>query len=320
VATQKRTVPAIGATLSPNQTSKHNVATKRRRKAKTKRRPPLVPEPAQVGELLDLVNHFPVQFRRPYWAREKEDKLKGSDYPINEAAVLNPEAWLGDNPAALWEKLRIVLAELPLTLRAFILRDEQGLIGNINPDLQCRANFEVLWRTEAEQSEMVDVAVNRIEEAFSEERAAVTLSDKVAHNVRPRRADQSHNVAAKELVLRIRQRLIFVLAAQELISCLTHREPQYQLLLRGVSRLPDATQADLYIVPEGKDKGTLAVSPPALYERLLGVEAARIRECPICFRFFWAGRKDKIGCSKRCSAAKRMREQRKKWGINEEGP
>lgn len=301
VAKQKRTPISMSATLSPHLRIKRNVEAKR--KATTKRRPPLVPTPALVDALLDLVNRLPVQFRHPYWARREEDKLEGSDYPVNEAMILNPEGWRVDNPIAMWERLRNVLAELPLALRAFVLRDELGTIGSINSDLQCRANFEVIGKTEEKQSDIVDAAVNRIEEAFIEERQALTLSEKVGRSAR-RKTEQSHYVAAKQLVLRVRQRLIFVLAANELLSCLTQPETWYQLLLRRLSRLHEATQADLYIVPEGKDKGKLAVSPPVLYECLLGVEAARIRECPICFRFFWAGRKDKIGCSTNCSNAK----------------
>jgi hypothetical protein len=43
---------------------------------------------------------------------------------------------------------------------------------------------------------------------------------------------------------------------------------------------------------------------------LIGRDAARIRECPICFRIFWARRSDQPCCSARCN---NLRRQKKFW-------
>jgi hypothetical protein len=47
---------------------------------------------------------------------------------------------------------------------------------------------------------------------------------------------------------------------------------------------------------------------------LEGIEATRVRQCPICDRFFLAIRKDQKACSKRCNAVRRVRS----WRANEE--
>jgi len=40
---------------------------------------------------------------------------------------------------------------------------------------------------------------------------------------------------------------------------------------------------------------------------LIGVEHARIRQCPICEKIYWAERKDQPTCSKRCNSVRRSR-------------
>jgi hypothetical protein len=47
-----------------------------------------------------------------------------------------------------------------------------------------------------------------------------------------------------------------------------------------------------------------------LVDALTDIEAARFRECSICQRFFWADRKDKRLCSRRCSDTSQKRRQR----------
>lgn len=46
---------------------------------------------------------------------------------------------------------------------------------------------------------------------------------------------------------------------------------------------------------------------------LKGVEAKRVRQCPTCGHFFYALRKDQKACSKRCNAARRVRD----WRANQ---
>jgi len=47
---------------------------------------------------------------------------------------------------------------------------------------------------------------------------------------------------------------------------------------------------------------------------LEGTGVTRVRQCPICDRFFWAFRKDQKACSKRCNAVRRVRD----WRANQE--
>jgi len=44
-----------------------------------------------------------------------------------------------------------------------------------------------------------------------------------------------------------------------------------------------------------------------------GVEAVRVRQCPVCGRFFYAFRKDQKACSKRCNSSRRVRD----WRANQ---
>jgi predicted nucleic acid-binding Zn ribbon protein len=46
---------------------------------------------------------------------------------------------------------------------------------------------------------------------------------------------------------------------------------------------------------------------------LEGIEAMRVRQCPVCNRFFFALRKDQKACSKQCNAVRRVRE----WRANQ---
>jgi hypothetical protein len=49
------------------------------------------------------------------------------------------------------------------------------------------------------------------------------------------------------------------------------------------------------------DDGNLQISFNPFLEAIHGVDITRIRECPICRHFFWAGRKDKGYCSRQCA-------------------
>jgi hypothetical protein len=47
-----------------------------------------------------------------------------------------------------------------------------------------------------------------------------------------------------------------------------------------------------------------------ILQELKGVELARIRQCPICQKIYWAERKDQPACEKRCNNIRRSRIQR----------
>jgi hypothetical protein len=58
------------------------------------------------------------------------------------------------------------------------------------------------------------------------------------------------------------------------------------------------------------DKGKLRVEISPFLTMLNGMEADRIRVCPVCEKLFWAGRLDKSACTELCSGALRQRKLR----------
>ncbi len=62
--------------------------------------------------------------------------------------------------------------------------------------------------------------------------------------------------------------------------------------------------------------GRIQIVHGALIGALEGVEAARIRECRICSRIFWAGRIDQLCCSRRCASDLRTRRWRSGYPKN----
>jgi len=69
--------------------------------------------------------------------------------------------------------------------------------------------------------------------------------------------------------------------------------------------LPVDKAAALYI-----EAGVIKVSLAPFLRVLDGIEARRIRLCPVCEKLFWAGRVDKVGCTEECSRVLRQRRLR----------
>jgi hypothetical protein len=59
--------------------------------------------------------------------------------------------------------------------------------------------------------------------------------------------------------------------------------------------------------------GILRIEHDSLLRALEGVEARRIRECPICGALYWAGRLDKPACKTECDHVLRQRRYREKY-------
>src|SRR5215208_6328249 len=70
-----------------------------------------------------------------------------------------------------------------------------------------------------------------------------------------------------------------------------------------------ATISNFSISKEGK----IGFTPSPLVRLLEGIEAERIKECPVCFKYFWAGRKDMRCCSFQCSHSFRQRKFRERY-------
>src|SRR5205807_1239351 len=58
------------------------------------------------------------------------------------------------------------------------------------------------------------------------------------------------------------------------------------------------------------ERGMITMTKGDVSKAIEGVEAARIRICPICARIFWAGRIDQPSCRKGCANALRVRRYR----------
>lgn len=64
---------------------------------------------------------------------------------------------------------------------------------------------------------------------------------------------------------------------------------------------------------EVNDKGESQIVHGPIVEALLGTDIRRIRECPICSDFFWAGRIDQSCCSTQCAHILRTRRWRENY-------
>lgn len=63
------------------------------------------------------------------------------------------------------------------------------------------------------------------------------------------------------------------------------------------------------------DEGKFILKHHKILEAIEGVEAFRIRQCPICQRIYWAGRLDQLACSKQCNQTRRARAWRKSYST-----
>jgi hypothetical protein len=269
-----------------------------------------VPAPKYLGDLLTLINMLPVGMRYPHWARREQ--IEGTEFKLVRwhSEILHGPS-MGMSYESIWYRLSQAIEELPLLLQAFLLRDQMGDLVEtgdgysaplyLESDTQTEWNFELLGKSEEELKEVVKNALEKVEEANRRE-------EKISKE-RIRIAIPETFPKPETLVRRIRQRLIFVMAAQELLSCLTHPNMQEQLNRTMITYHSDATRSIPYVNREGK----FDVIPPVLYSRLQGVEVSRIKECAVCYQIFWAGRKDMRCCSTKCSHVFRSRKYREAY-------
>jgi hypothetical protein len=81
-----------------------------------------------------------------------------------------------------------------------------------------------------------------------------------------------------------------------------------------VGRVADGVPLPMPVTSSGAEliveNGVIQVRLASFLRMLDGMEADRIRLCPICAKFFWAGRRDKSGCMEECSRVLRQRRLR----------
>ena len=314
-----------------------------KRHAKIHHSPALVPVPAKLAALLRLVNGLPVCIR-PRWAvlDKKFEEEAGLQSRIEELLYWRPneesymamiarelhreiaEEYSRNTPSHLWLKLSITLDQLPLLLQAFVLNDDDGRLVEIDdgqegrmlvprfiePDFQIEGNFELLRLSDDELKKTVRVSLKKILIALSNEQEMQASSVNIRARQEVNIEDNKYMLSdAGTLLLRARQRLIYVMAAQELISCLTHPKPHEQLWWY-CSIVPRSEAArPIPYIKEGK----FSLRTPPLFSALEGIEIKRVNECQICYQFFWAGRLDMKCCSAKCSHALRSRNYRRAY-------
>lgn len=297
-----------------------------KRHAKKGRSPALAPVPAGVALLLELANLIPLYLREPYWARRGKVESKGSKYvsfgedflnwrwgepsrasklarylgiEVNEKAQYN-------TPFLFWINLKAALEEFPLALKVFVIHDENGVEEEFDgrrvptgthPDLQAMNNLVLLKESQDKLIELGLNAMSRIEEQLEAERAG---------KLYPRIPDLD---SPTTLLERARRRLILAFGLQELVSYLINPDQQGEFFFANTYYESDAARSHFYIDSEGKVRFT----PPHIVHLLEGSESARIRECAVCFKFFWAGRKDMQCCSSVCSHTQRQRRHRERY-------
>lgn len=290
--------------------------TKRHIKAKLS--PAKVPIPEKLVNLLRLANLVPVQFRNPAWAaRESSGQQVQVDWFSkyeDEYIALN---WKLETRGRAQKRDNVTKSRFPLELLAFVMHDNDMQIIEVDGDAlplvnsksSIEDNFSVLGKEDAELHKIIQNAYERLFEVSR-------IQERIAKKYKPLDEIKIGNqtyfyMEAEYFWEQSRQRYYFVLAVQETLSCLTRTGEQNQALLsRIVSHLYEETIPRLCVIQDGQDSGKIALHQPTLYESLLSVEANRIRECPVCYKIFWAGRKDQVGCTPQCAKVIRTRRWR----------
>ncbi len=290
--------------------------------------------PPSIKPLLSLANLLPVQFRHPRWWARRDTPVEDSDgsfewYRSYEIDLFGASWRPGENNEQRRLSCQLFLRAieaLPLELQAFILEDRDGEVVDKNRGPVHHVgpppsdyNFEALEKSERELTPIVRTARKRYEIAYDLEagwtfdkgRGVIALNRLGEGRSTKLGSRRYCHTFSHILLRRARQRLIYVVAAQETLICLTREDAQEQLERRMISSLYEG-QSTLHIIQEGKDKGRLEQFESPLERPFVGLalfdhdgaakagrKANRIRECPVCYRIFWAGRLDAAHCGDR---------------------
>jgi hypothetical protein len=292
--------------------------------------------PPSIKPLLSLANLLPVQFRHPRWWARRDTPVEDSDgsfewYRSYEFNLFRTSWQTGESNDQRMLSCRLFLRAteaLPLELQAFILEDRDGEVINEAPFFDVEPppryyNFEALEKSEEELKAIVRTARKRYEIAFELEaewaidnKGFFLVVNRLGEGRSTKLGDRRYRHTYSHVLLRrARQRLIYVVAAQETLICLTREDAQEQLERRMISSLYEG-QSTLYINQEGMDRGTIRQFESPLERPFVGIEVFdydgaeragrkpnRIRVCPICYRIFWAGRLDAEHCGdKKCKS------------------
>lgn len=281
---------------------------------KRTRTPALITPPAKIDALIRLVNLLPKYLRQestdpkppPALVHGKTHVLEFWDYKTDE-----------DILHRVWY-FYVLSDALPLELQAFILHDDDGryiqhstsLVPLFDSEhLQPYTNINLIVASELNLESIIKAAKERITVETDEAEARAKV-EPVFHDRFDYEVGESKFISSGllNLVNRARQRLLFVLAAEEVLNALSGPDTQERLNRARYVDQSGATRGHLYV----KD-GEVKLSPPVLFSFVVGIDAARVRKCKVCENYFWAGRKDKQLCSVKCDATNRKRNERDRY-------
>ena len=276
--------------------------------------PPTIAPPAQLDVLIRLVNLLPKCLRKQRSAGKPSPQLEhGRDHIIEFWSLKNDEDTIGRT----WYFF-VLTDALPIELQAFILHDDEGhyvptsvsAAPLFDPEhLQPYTNIRLLTLCQDESQSIVTVAKERIrieeDRTDSESKKDYPYYDSFNYEI----GDKKFRSAGLfRLINRARQRLLFVLAAEEILDALSGPDTQEKLNHARYIDDSGATRGYLYT----RD-GKVQLGPPVLFHFVVGVDSTRVRKCKVCENYFWAGRIDKRVCSTRCSATNRKKNQRERY-------
>jgi hypothetical protein len=101
---------------------------------------------------------------------------------------------------------------------------------------------------------------------------------------------------------------VFVMAAYTRLQAT--RELLRAIAQRKGTKVPPTL---MQIVPVINDRGRIHFSIGDVIDPLEGIEADRIRQCPICEKIFWAARRDQCCCERKCARTLRTRRWRRRY-------
>lgn len=290
---------------------------------KGSRKAPAIPVPPRLADLFQLVNLLPPFLRR--------SAAKG----IHDLSTLD---WSPDDETKTyrrWHYLWRDLDDLPLSLQAFVLRDETGQFVDASgmelayaEYFQPHRNIELTAQPEdvlreviSRATERIDLEIRRVENRKIPREKGKSTVQKISEPdllgsvelelLKHYMIGETRfmEVGPSWLLIRARQRFFFILAAEEILHALTTEEPQRLLdNLWYTEESGAGLSGHLFI-----ESDQVRYASPLLISYFLGVQVSRIRKCALCENYFWAGRKDKALCSTQCGAIKRKRRERTRY-------
>jgi len=292
-----------------------------------KRSAALVPVPEKFAALLRLVNLLPSALRRS--PASDSDEMSKARVPLNWTMV-RFEWSCREAKEAIFSMylLRRLVDDLPLELQAFILNDNYGRIYETDSGrlpmfddwhFQPLENITLLGQSTKQLRAIIAEANERINHQV--ERAEAEIStENTTHQVRelpveviPVTHERFSDLKFLEIPLvvlanRARERLLFILAAEEILDALVSSNPNKKLRRAWYEKVTTSNRSYIYV-----QNDEVHQYPSVMYSFVVGLQVSRVKRCGICGDYFWAGRKDKKVCSARCGATNRKRQERQRY-------